>query len=265
MASPTFSNIELQFDGEVAHLTLSRADKLNPLDWETVRELKDAIASIEMRREVFAAVITGHGRSFSAGGDLEGYLTLYRKPDQFAAFLDDFYRMLTAIEASEKIYVAAVNGVCVAGGIELLLACDLAIAADTARIGDGHLNFGQLPGAGSSQRLPRAVGLLRAKHLMLTGELLSAADAREIGLVNEVVPAAELNAAVNRLLDKMRDKSRIGLSGAKHLANATLSMDLNTGLKHEIEFVHRYATTEPDAIEGLIAFKEKRKPAFVPR
>jgi enoyl-CoA hydratase/carnithine racemase len=265
MASPAFRNIELQFDGGVARLTFSRADKLNPLDWETVRELKDAIADIEAHREVFAVVITGHGRSFSAGGDLEGYLTLYRKPEQFAAFLDDFYKMLTAIEASEKIYVSAVNGVCVAGGIELLLACDLAIAADTARIGDGHLNFGQLPGAGSSQRLPRAVGLLRAKHLMLTGELLCAADAQQIGLVNEVVPAAELNAAVNRLLDKMRDKSRVGLSSAKHLANATLSMDLDTGLKYEIEFVHRYATTEPDAIEGLVAFKEKRKPAFTPR
>ena len=127
-------------------------------------------------------------------------------------------------------------------------------------IGDGHLNFGQLPGAGGSQRLPRAVGLLRAKHLMLTGELLSAEDARQIGLVNEVVPAAELDAAVNRCSIKLRDKSRVGLSGAKHLANATLTMDLDAGLRHEIEFVHRYATTEPDAIEGLVAFKEKRKP-----
>jgi enoyl-CoA hydratase len=261
----TFKTITLEFDGELARLTLSRADKLNPLDWATVRELKDAVAEIESRREVFAAVVTGRGRSFSAGGDLEGYLTLYRKPDQFAAFLDDFYKMLTAIEASAKIYVAAVNGVCVAGGIELLLACDLAIAADTARIGDGHLNFGQLPGAGSSQRLPRAVGLLRAKHLMLTGDLLSAEDARQIGLVNEVAPAAELGAAVDRLIDKLRTKSRPGLSGAKHLANATLSMDLDTGLRHEIAFVHRYATTEPDAIEGLVAFKEKRKPAFARR
>ena len=86
-------------------------------------------------------------------------------------FLDDFYEMLTAMEASEKIYIAAVNGVCVAGGIELLLACDLSIAADSAKIGDGHLNFGQLPGAGGLQRLPRAVGLLRAKHLILTGDL----------------------------------------------------------------------------------------------
>jgi enoyl-CoA hydratase/carnithine racemase len=262
MAADSGKNVDLRWDGEVARLTLTRADKLNPLDWDTVRELKDAVAAIDARRDVFAVVITGRGRSFSAGGDLDGYLTLYRQPDRFAAFLDDFYKMLTAIEASPKIYIAAVNGVCVAGGLELLLACDLAIAADTTRIGDGHLNFGQLPGAGSSQRLPRAVGLLRAKHLMLTGELLSADDACQIGLVNSVAPAADLDGAVNRLIDQLRDKSRVGLSGAKHLANATLTMDLDAGLKHEIEFVHRYATTEPDAIEGLVAFKEKRKPAF---
>ena len=100
---------------------------------------------------------------------------------------------------------------------------------------------------------------------MLTGDLLSAEDARQIGLVNEVVAATELDAAVNRLLDKLRAKSRVGLSGAKHLANVTLAMDLDAGLRHEIEFVHRYATTEPDAIEGLVAFKEKRKPAFARR
>jgi enoyl-CoA hydratase len=262
MAADSGKNVDLRLDGEVARLTLTRADKLNPLDWDTVRELKDAVADIDARRDIFAVVVTGRGRSFSAGGDLEGYLTLYRHPDRFAAFLDDFYKMLTAIEASPKIYIAAVNGVCVAGGIELLLACDLAIAADTARIGDGHLNFGQLPGAGSSQRLPRAVGLLRAKHLMLTGELLSAEEARQIGLVNSVAPAADLDGAVSRLVDQLREKSRRGLSGAKHLANATLTMDLDAGLKHEIEFVHRYATTEPDAIEGLVAFKEKRKPEF---
>jgi enoyl-CoA hydratase/carnithine racemase len=263
MAADTGKNVDVQYKDGVARLTLARADKLNPLDWATVQELKAAVTEIDTRPDVFAVVVTGRGRSFSAGGDLDGYLTLYRKADQFAAFLDDFFVMLTAMEASPKIYIAAVNGVCVAGGIELLLACDLSIAADTAKIGDGHLNFGQLPGAGSSQRLPRAIGLLRAKHLMLTGDLLSAEESRQIGLINEVVPAADLDAAVNRLLDKLRVKSRAGLRGAKHLANVTLSMDLETGLKHEIEFVHRYATTEPDAIEGLKAFRDKRKPAFL--
>jgi enoyl-CoA hydratase/carnithine racemase len=258
----TEPNIEWQAGQSCVRLTFARAEKLNPLDWGTVRDLKDAVAKIEGLAEVMAVVITGRGRSFSAGGDLEGYLRLYRHPEEFSAFLDDFFQMLKAIEASSKIYIAAINGVCVAGGLELLLACDLAVAAASARIGDGHLNFGQLPGAGGSQRLPRAIGLLRAKHLMLTGRLLCAEEAERIGLVNQVVPDGELDQAVDALLAQLADKSRVGLRGAKHLANLSLTTDLATGLREEITFVHRYATTEPDATEGLIAFQEKRKPMF---
>lgn len=255
-------NIEVQLKGACARLTFARADKLNPLDWATVRELKDAVAAIEAKPDVLAVIITGRGRSFSAGGDLDGYIGLYKTPEKFAAFLEDFLDALKAIEASSKIYVAAVNGVCVAGGLELLLACDLAIAAESAKIGDGHLNFGQLPGAGGSQRLPRAIGLLRAKHLILTGDLLSAADAKAIGLVNDVAADAELDAAAEALVARLSEKSRAGLRGAKYLTNLTLTTDLDNGLRQEIDFVHHYATTERDATEGLVAFKEKRKPVF---
>jgi enoyl-CoA hydratase len=255
-------NIELNFTGPSARVTLMRADKLNPLDWATIRELQGAIAEIDRMPDIYAVIITGRGRSFSAGGDLDGYVDLYRHPQNFAAFLDDFYRMLNAIEASSKIYIAAINGVCVAGGLELLLACDLVIAAASAKIGDGHLNFGQLPGAGGSQRLPRAIGLLRAKHLILTGALLNAEEAKQIGLVNEVVPDAELDAAAENLVSRLGEKSKVGLRGAKYLANLTTNTGLEAGLRQEIAFVHRYATTEHDATEGLIAFKEKRKPVF---
>ena len=256
----SFTNLTLAFEGRTARLTLARPDKLNPLDWATIKELRRAIAEIDARAEISFVVVTGQGRSFSAGGDLEGYLRLYAHPDEFAAFLDDFWQMLGAIEVSPKIFIAAVNGACVAGGIELLLACDLAVAAESARIGDGHLNFGQLPGAGGSQRLPRAVGLLRAKHLMLTGALLSAAEAERVGLVGSV--AADLEAAIAGLIASLSEKSRVGLAGAKRLANLTLTHDLEAGLKAEIAFVHAYATTEPDATEGLVAFKEKRRPVF---
>jgi enoyl-CoA hydratase/carnithine racemase len=258
----TDSNISWQETPSCVRLTLASAEKLNPLDWATVRELKDAIAKIEGMPDVVAVVITGRGRSFSAGGDLDGYLRLYRRPDEFSAFLGDFFQMLNAIEASSRIYIAAINGVCVAGGLELLLACDLVIAAASARIGDGHLNFGQLPGAGGSQRLPRAIGLLRAKHLILTGNLLSAEEAERIGLVGQVVPDEALDQGVDALVAGLNEKSRVGLRGAKRLTNLTLTTDLATGLKREIEFVHHYATTEPDATEGLLAFKEKRKPVF---
>lgn len=261
MGTP-YKNISLSWSGAVVRLTLSRPDKLNPLDWDTVRELRRATAEIDARSDVVAVIVSGEGRSFSAGGDLEGYLTLYQNAAQFAEFLDDFMKLLTAMEASEKIYIAAVNGVCVAGGLELLLACDLAIASDIAKIGDGHLNFGQLPGAGGSQRLPRAIGSMRAKHVILTGELLDAVEAERIGLINRVVPAADLESAAAALAQSLTDKSGAGVRGAKHLVNVAATTNLADGLAQEMKFVHRYATTEPDAIEGLVAFKEKRKPKF---
>jgi enoyl-CoA hydratase len=261
MSAQTYENIAVERLGSAARLTLTRAEKLNPIDWATIKDLRRAIAELEVS-DCLAVIVTGSGRSFSAGGDLEGYIELYKSKPRFQAFLNDFFDMLDAIEKSTKIYIAAINGVCVAGGLELLLACDLVIAADTARIGDGHLNFGQLPGAGGSQRLPHAIGLLRAKQLILTGKLLTASEAERIGLVGEVVPADELQDAALRLVNGMAEKSPVGLKGAKHLTNLTLTMPMSAGLKYEMAYVHRYATEEPDATEGLIAFKDKRKPAF---
>jgi enoyl-CoA hydratase/carnithine racemase len=262
MTAADYQNIKLAWKGPAAWVTLSRADKLNPLDWSTVKELRRALAEIDARKGVIAAVIIGSGRAFSAGGDLDAYVDLYKKPKEFQQFLDDFHALLNGIEASKRVFIAAVNGVCVAGGLELLLACDLVYASDTARIGDGHLNFGQLPGAGGSQRLPRAIGLARAKHLFFSGDLLPAVEAERVGLVNKVVPAAELDKAVTAFIEQMAAKSPVGLAKVKHLANITAAMNLTDGLKHEIGVVHNYATTDHDATEGLIAFNKKRKPNF---
>lgn len=257
-----YDTIRLVFEGDIARITLARPDHLNPLDWGTIRELNSAVDAIAGQEGIRFVTIIGAGRSFSAGGDLDAYVRLYDRPSDFAAFLEDFRRLLAAIEAAPQVFVALVNGVCVAGGLELLLACDLALAAEDARIGDAHLNFGQLPGAGGSQRLPRAIGLIRAKHLILTGELITAARAEQIGLVNAVVPATDLGDAASSLIAKLRDKSPTGLAGAKHLANLGLTEDFETALASEIAFVHRYATTDADAREGLVAFREKRAPRF---
>ena len=246
----------------LATLTLNRAAKLNPLDWETVQALLAAVDALEAEPEIAVVILTGAGRAFSAGGDLEGYLSLYRSPIDFRRFLNDFAAINEAIERSGKIYVAAVNGPAVAGGVELMLACDLVLASDRASVADGHLNFGQLPGAGGSQRLPRAIGRLRANQLILTGETIDAPEAERIGLVNRVVPADELMAQARALGLALAAKSRAGLQGAKKLANEGLALPLAEALEMERRFVHAYATTEPDATEGLLAFKEKRPPRF---
>lgn len=255
--------VEIDVSGGVARLTLARPSKLNPLDWGAVKALKAAVLELEDRDDVRFVVVSGRGRAFSAGGDLEGYLSLYQRVDDFAYFLGDFHELLTRIESSRCIYVAAVNGVCVAGGLELLLACDLVVADAAAKIGDGHLNFGQLPGAGGSQRLPRAIGLLRAKHLMMTGAMIDAEEARRIGLVGEVAPAGALEEHVQRLVASLSRKSQAGLRGIKRLANrAGAGGALSEDLLYEAEYVRAYVASEPDAMEGLLAFKEKRDPRF---
>lgn len=249
-------------EGHLATVTLNRPEKLNPLDWSTIKALLEVVESLEREPAVRTVVLTGAGRAFCAGGDLAGYVKLYAAPDQFQAFLDDFHRLLDRIERSNRIYIAAINGDCAAGGLELLLACDLVLMGRQARIGDAHLNFGQLPGAGGSQRLPRAIGVLRAKHLMLTGAFVSAGEALALGLVSEVVDDEQLMPRAVELAQALARRSASGVRGMKHLVNEGMRLDREAALRFEIDYVHRYATTDPDAIEGLNAFAQKRKPVY---
>jgi enoyl-CoA hydratase len=243
-------------------LSLNRPDKLNPLDKGTVKELLGLVKEIEADKSISTVVLTGSGRAFSAGGDLEGYVDLYKDPSAFRLFLNDFNFLLGAIEASEKIYIAAVNGACVAGGLELMLACDLVIASETALIGDGHINFAQLPGAGGSQRLPRAIGSLRAKQMMLMGKMWDAKHCLNIGLLNEVVPSEELLERCDTLAQEFSARSPSALIGAKRLVNEGAKLSLQDSLIYEMDYVHHYATTNSDAMEGLVAFSQKRKPVY---
>lgn len=259
---PEADNLIRDIDAPLATITLNRPTQLNPLDWQTIRQLRATFAELEAEPTVRAVIITGAGRAFSAGGDLKGYQKLYRAPDDFRGFLQDFYLLLDAIERSEMIVLAAINGACVAGGLELMMACDLALAAEDAKIGDGHLNFAQLPGAGASQRLPRLIGTQRAKMLMFTGELISGTEAAAIGLVNKAVAADRLMEEAVALARTIMEMSPTALRGAKYLINEGMRTDLQAGLALEIAYVHNYATAIPDALEGLAAFAEKREPRY---
>ncbi len=248
--------------GHTARLSLNRPDQLNPLDKDTVHRLRELVGALEQEAGLRSVIVTGRGRAFSAGGDLKGYLTLYRQPSAFRAFLEDFNALCAAIESSSKIYIAAINGLTVAGGLELLLACDVVLAADTARIGDGHSNFAQLPGAGGSQRLPRAIGALRAKRLLFSGELLPAEEAERIGLVSTVVPADALAGESLAWAERLAEKSGACLKGAKYLVNEGMLRPFGDALRMEQDYVHGYATNDSDAREGLLAFAEKRLPRY---
>jgi enoyl-CoA hydratase/carnithine racemase len=243
-------------------LTLNRPEQRNPIDHATVRRLQDLLSNADANSDVTAVVLTGADPAFSAGGDLRGYLTLYRDEPQFRSFLRDFTAVNALLERGRFVSVAMVNGACVAGGLELLLSCDLSVAADDAKIGDGHARSGQLPGAGGSQRLWRAVGTVRAKDLLLTGRLVDGTEAAAMGLVTMSVPPAELRDHTLELARQVASNSPIVIAKMKELQAIAETHELNHGIALEHDVVVDYATTSHDALEGLHSFLERRPPEW---
>jgi len=247
-----------------AVVTLSRPEQLNPIDTEMLTDLDAALNDIEDRREARTILVTGAGRAFSAGGDMKGYQTLQRDPVGFPRFVADLHRVFSRLRSGRLPAIALVNGVAVAGGLELILNCDFAIAARGARIGDGHLNFGQMGGGGVLTLLHRAVGKARATELMLTGRLLSADEAASWGLVSRVVDDAALLAAGLELAGEIAAKSPLGVANAKQVMHRIWAENatVDDGLADELAADVEYCLTSYDAPEGLAAFADKRAPRF---
>jgi enoyl-CoA hydratase/carnithine racemase len=247
----------------VALITLNRPDVRNPLDIESVLEAHRILDSFEAgAKPLRVCIFTGAPPAFSAGGDLTKYLDLYRSKEAFGHFLAELGRLLERLEQGSFVSIAMINGVCVAGGLELVLACDLAVAAESSTIGDLHINYAQLPGAGGSQRLVRAVGTIRARDLLLTGQLLSASEARAIGLVSRVVADEMLLDETLAIAGEIAGRSPECIARMKELVEIAVSEPLPRGLALERALVAEYATTSADAREGLIAFAERRAPVF---
>ena len=206
-------------------------------------------------------VITGSGRAFCAGADLKYIKELLGNPQKMAEFGQLFHETYGMIENLSKPVIAAINGLALAGGIELLEACDIVIASEEVRIGDQHANFGLVPGGGGTQRLPRLIGIRKAKELLLTGDWVSGKEAEAIGLVNKAVPADKLEEAVNEMATKLAERSPMASKTIKFLVNRGMQTDLATGLELEKGALASHSATE-DMAEGVAAFLEKRKPVF---
>ena len=256
-------DVLLEQRGPAAWVTLNRPRELNALSGALLDRLDGVLDAMEADTAARCLVLTGAGRAFCAGADLAFVhaLPADRREIATAAFLRRASALMSRLEAFPKPVIAAVNGIATAGGMELVLCCDLVIAAHGARLGDGHANYGLLPGAGASARLPRRIGLARAKHLFFTGDLVPAAELVTAGLVNTVVPGEELVAEVDRLVAKIATKSPLGLRRMKELANAAVETTLADALRHELDVNEGYALTF-DRNEGLAAFNEHRQPVF---
>ncbi len=259
----TFDNLLYEIRDGGAWITLDRPEALNALNEGLIDDIGQALAEAEADPAARVLVLTGAGRAFCAGADLKYVLGILESDEGEAmrAFFRSASAFFARVAACEKPLIAAVNGIAAAGGMELILACDLVIAAEGARIGDAHANYGLIPGGGSSIRLARKIGPARAKYLLYTGELLPAATLAEWGLLNEVVSDAELVSAVEALVAKLAAKSPLVLRRMKRLADDGLDTPLETALRLEVAAWEGHVGAA-DLKEGLAAFKEKRPPAY---
>ena len=256
----TFENLLLERDGAVAILTVNRPHVLNALNGQTLTELSAALAEFKADASVRAIIVTGSGeKAFVAGADINELARLSPVEGQEHARRGQL--TFDAVEQLGKPVIAAINGFALGGGCELAMACTVRLAADTARLGQPEINLGIIPGYGGSQRLPRLVGRGVALEMLLTGDMIPAQRAYEIGLVNRVVPAAELQTEARKLAQVLASKAPIATRYILDLVNHGLDAPLSQGQSLETALFGTIASSE-DMREGTKAFLEKRKPVW---
>ena len=249
-------SILVELRGDVLVLTLNRPETLNVLDVQTRRDLLTAMKSRETDDGVRCVVIAARGDVFSAGADLRYILELNdSEARDYASFVRS---VLDYVEAYPKPTIGLVDGIAVGGALELLLTLDLVIATPGARFGLTELNVGLIPGGGGSQRLPRLVGVRKAKEMIFTGNLVPADEALSLGLVNKVVPKESLMDEAMKLCERIRSKSPTGLKLAKQAVNQSLYKELDEGLGLE-NAMYQSIVGSTDAKERIKNFLERRK------
>jgi enoyl-CoA hydratase len=253
-----FSHIRLDVSEQIATLTIDRPAVKNALDRATVDECHAALESLASRADAGVLIVTGAGESAFVSGadinDIRGRTTA----DGLAAISSS---LCARLERFPRPTIAAVNGYALGGGCELALACDIRVAADTATFGQPEIGLGIIPAAGGTQRLPRVVGLGWAKHLILTGDIIDARQALEIGLVTAVMPAAQLQVRARELARRILRQGPLAARLAKLALNASARVDLDSGLLIET-LAQAICYGSEDKQEGTAAFLEKRRPRF---
>ena len=261
----SYETLQLEMRGPVGLLTLNRPDRLNALTVQVANEFKAAVAEA-MERGARAIVITGAGRAFSAGGDLREMQEIAKKDGRVEAFFDEPLRVLNEsimlIRETPVPFIAAVNGVASGGGCNLALACDLVIAAESAKFNQAFIKIGLTPDCGGTFMLPRLVGWKKATELLFTGDLVNAQAAAEMGMINSVTPDQELMSRAMAMADKLAQAPTAAIAEIKKLLDASAANDLRSQLDLEHKTQIESGKTK-DFVEGVSAFLEKRPPRFV--
>lgn len=250
-----FENIIVKVEDQIATITLNRPAVMNALNKDMVNELDQAAENIAANPDIKALIITGE-KNFAAGADITSMVEL--NPEQARAF--SFKDTFTKIENLTMPVIAAMDGYALGGGLELALTCDLRIATPAARFGLPEINVGIFPGAGGTQRLPRLIGVSRAKDMIYLGKMIDAPMALNYGLINQIVEA-DLQAEALSLARRLAKKPAVALKLVKQTVNYGTGVDLKTGMEFEaLAWGNLFATA--DQKEGMKAFMEKRKPEF---
>ncbi|WP_138444223.1 enoyl-CoA hydratase/isomerase family protein [Sinomonas susongensis] len=256
------SAVEIHAKGRELRVTLNRPERRNAINADVLEGLA-AAAARAAEPDIRVVVLEGSGSAFCAGADL-GAAGHDGLPGPSEAMLQESDRTFSAWEAIPVPVVAAVHGAAIAGGLELLLCCDIVVASEAARFADAHARFGLLPGAGGSYRLPRRVGQSSARLLLYTGEEIDAAEAYRIGLVDMLVHADELVERVGRLAGTIASRSPLVLREMKRLSGEAVALPVEAGLQSAHEAILRHRSSE-DYAEGLQSFIERREPRFTGR
>ncbi len=253
-----FENLLVEVKQEIAYITINREAKLNALNLKTVQELEQVVDYINANAAIKVAILTGAGqKSFVAGADISEIAQL--SVEQSKQFALNGQRIFDKIENSPKPIIAAVNGFALGGGCELAMACHFRVASENAKFGQPEVNLGIIPGYGGTQRLTMLVGKGKAMELMMTGNLISAQEAKTLGLVNYVVPQEELMATVEKIISAILKKGPIAIAQVIEAVNAFYKK--SDGYLAEAEAFAACCATQ-DFKEGTSAFLEKREAKF---
>ncbi len=257
----TYETIICEKGQGMAVVTLNRPERRNALSFRLKEEVSIVFDQLEREDAVKVVILTGGKEAFSAGADIKERSQVQLTRSQFYFAQRKSQEFYTRIERFDKPVIAAINGVAIGGGLELALVCDLRIASETARFGLPEVKIGVMPAAGATQRLPRLIGVTRAKELLFTGEFIDAREAHRIGLVNKVVTVDRMMDEARALAQKIIDNPPLSIRYAKRAVNLGMQLDMTSALAYEAQCASILYTSE-DRKEGIRAFKEKRKPIF---